>query len=452
MSHNKRNLHFNLFLGGAGHHPAAWRHPSVDPSRLFELDYYGELARLAESAKLDALYVNDRLANRTQQPYAVVGHFETFTLLAALSVRTRNIGLIASASSIYNQPYHVARKLASLDYASHGRAGWTIVPSRGDDEAHNYGLDEAPSRAVRDQRTREFVDLAKKLWDSWEDGAVTFDEVNGLKTYPDKVRPVNHRGAHFSVEGPLNVPRPVQGHPVLAQEAAGSGEELESFGALDHAELIFTSHHHLSDATNYYSEVRRRVARLGRNPEDVRIFTSVGFILGETEAEARALEAELDGLLAPQQGLARLSQLLKIDLSEHPLDSPLPPLPSDASEAAARGPWLEVSQLARRDDVTLRDLIRRITAARRHPQFVGTPAQLADHLENWFKSGAADGFNLRPALLPLGLEQFRAQVVPELQRRGLFREDYEGRTLRSHYGLPRPENQFAKAAAEKLAA
>ncbi|BCM88209.1 nitrilotriacetate monooxygenase component A [Abditibacteriota bacterium] len=443
MSYSTRHLHLNLFLTGAGHHPAAWRHPSVAPQRLLQLDYVTELARLAESAKLDAIFFNDRLGNRSQQPFSLIGHFESFTLLAALAVRTQKIGLIASASTIYNQPYHVARKLASLDYLTGGRAAWSIRPSRGEDEAHNYGLDEIPSHEVRDERTREFVSVVKDLWDSWEDEAVVRGEGFKLRTDPTKVRPIDHVGTHFQVAGPLNIPRPIQGHPVLAQNYTG---ESEDFGASLHAELFFTQPQSLDEALLLSEKLRSRLDALERETQHTRVFAALDFTLGETTAAAQSKRAELDAFLAPSHGVARLSELLKLDLSRVPLDEPLaPPLAHAARQA--NGSLGDAAELAALHGVTLRDLATRLAPSRRPQGFVGTPAELADHIEDWFSSGAVDGFNLRPALLPSDLQLFAEAVVPELQRRGLFRTDYEGDTFREHLGLPRPTNGFVALAA-----
>lgn len=390
MSQTARQLHFNLFLTGAGHHPASWRHSLVAPQRLLELDYFTELVQLAEGAKLDAIFFKDRLGNDSQQQSSPLGHFESFTLLAALAVRTQKIGLIASASTIYNQPYHVARKLTSLDYLTGGRAAWNIQPSKGADEAHNYGLDEVPSHEVRDERTREFVSVVKDLWDSWEDEAVVLGGEFKLRTDPTKVRPIDHIGTHFQVAGPLNIPRPIQGHPVLAQKYIGKSED---FGASQHAELFFTQARSLNEALSIASKLWRRLEVLERDSHHTRIFVPLDFTLGETLSAAQHKRAELDALRVPSQGVER---------------------------------FIGTSRLE---------------------GFVGTPTQLADHIEGWFTSGAVDGFNLRPSLFPSDLQLFVEAVVPELQRRGLFRTDYEGTTLREHLGLRRSPNEFVALAA-----
>ncbi|SDR24233.1 FMN-dependent oxidoreductase, nitrilotriacetate monooxygenase family [Thermostaphylospora chromogena] len=427
-----RRMHLNAFLMGVGHHEAAWRHPRTEPSRITDVRHFQHLARVAERGALDSVFLADTLALAGKVRYNALGGLEPLTLLSALAVVTERIGLIATVSTTYNEPFHVARKFASLDHISGGRAGWNIVTSAGEAEARNFGI-ERPAHTERYARAAEFVDVVTKLWDSWEDGAILRERHTGVYADTDRIHPVDHAGTYFRVRGPLNAPRPPQGHPVLVQ--AGSSEDGKRFAAR-YAEAVFTAQQTLEEARAFYADLKGRLAAHGRRPEELLILPGIVPIIGSTEREARRLEKELEELTVPEYGVAQVSTMLGVDLTGHPLDEPLPEL-SGATEGQQSRARL-VLDLARRDGLTLRQLIARLAGGRGHRVVAGTPEQIADQLEEWFTGGAADGFNIMPPILPGGLEDFVDHVIPELRIRGLFRYEYEGRTLRDHYGLARP--------------
>lgn len=446
MSAAPRQLHLNAFVMGSGHHEAAWRHPDTDPRRALTLQHYAEIAQLAERGLLDSIFLADGVALWGNAKYNAHTRFEPLTLLSALSVLTERIGLIATASTTYNEPYHLARKFASLDHLSGGRAGWNIVTSAGADEARNFNRSTRPPHEWRYHRAGEFVDLVKKLWDSWDDEALSLDKVGGTFADPALIHDVGHAGEHFQVAGPLNTGRPVQGYPLLVQ-AGSSNTGREHAGR--YAEAVFTAQQTFEDAKAFYDDVKARAVRHGRHPDEILILPGISPVLGRTESEAREREAELNGLINPEYGLRQLSKLLDHDLAEYPLDGPLPELPGHTEGNQSR--FELVTNMARRGNLTIRQLIERLAGGRGHRVFAGTPEQVADELEHWFRNGAADGFNVMPLTLPQGLADFVDQVVPELQRRGLFRTEYTGRTLREHYGLTRPQNQFTHTTKENAA-
>ncbi|WP_189131958.1 LLM class flavin-dependent oxidoreductase [Wenjunlia tyrosinilytica] len=424
----------------AGHHDAAWRHPRTSPERATDLRYFQELARTAERGKLDSVFLADGLALWGNARHNVLGGFEPLTLLSALAAVTEHVGLIATVSTTFNEPFHTARKFASLDHLSGGRAGWNIVTSGSVDEARNFGQDEHLEHRLRYDRAREFVDVATKLWDSWEDEAPVIDRERGVYADTDKVRAIDHEGEYFRVRGPLNVQRSPQGYPLLVQ--AGSSEDGKEFAA-QHAEAVFTAQQTLADGQTFYKDLKSRLAGHGRAPQELKILPGICPVIGSTEAEARALEEELTALQVPEYGLHQLSKMLDVDLSGLPLDGTLPDLPEERDINGNKSRFTLVAEMARRDGLNLRQLIARLGGGRGHRVFAGTPEQIADQLEEWFTEGAADGFNIMPPHLPGGLEDFVDHVVPILQRRGLFRTEYTGRTLRDHYGLPRPANRLA---------
>lgn len=435
MGSAKRQLHLNAFLMNTGHHEASWRHPGTFPHLATDIRYYQKLAQIAERGKLDSLFLADGYALQGDVSHRVVTGLEPLTLLSALAAVTDHIGLIATVTTTYNEPFHVARMFASLDHISGGRAGWNIVTSSGDATAQNFSLERHPEHHSRYVRAREFVQVVTGLWDCWEDDALVIDKQAGVFADSAKVRPLRHRGASFSVKGPLNIPRSPQGRPVLVQ--AGSSEDGKAFAA-EFAEAVFTAHQTLAAAQAFYADVKGRLAACGRSPEQLLILPGVSPVIGATEAEAKEKEAELHELTIPEYGLNRLSQLLQIDLFSYPLDGPLPELPDVRDINGNKSRFQLVAEMARRDNLTIRELILRTAGARGHLTFAGTAVQLADLIEHWFKEGAADGFNVMPPYFPGALEDFVDLVVPELQRRGLFRTQYEGRTLRDRFGLSRP--------------
>jgi FMN-dependent oxidoreductase (nitrilotriacetate monooxygenase family) len=439
MSASPRQLHLNAFVMSVGHHEAAWRLPESDPLADLDVEHFKNIARTAERGKLDSLFLADGPVLWDQVGRRPSGVLEPTVLLTALAGATSRIGLIATASTTYNEPYNLARRFASLDIISGGRAGWNIVTTAGLDAARNFNLDELPAHRERYERAAEFVDVSLKLWDSWADDVVLADKESGIWGDDAKIYPPAHEGRFYKVAGALNVPRSAQGHPVLVQ--AGSSENGRDFAAR-YAEAVFTAHQTLSDAQEFYDDLKRRALEYGRDPGHIKILPGIVPIIGSSESEAREKEAELNRLIRPEFALPQLAGLLGIDVSELRLDAPLPAnLPDEDSLEGAKSRRTLVVNLGRRENLTVREIIARLGGGRGHLTFAGTPVQVADAIELWFTSGAADGFNIMPPVLPSGLNDFVDQVVPILQERGLFRTEYTGRTLREHYGLPRPTNR-----------
>ncbi|MGV9906631.1 LLM class flavin-dependent oxidoreductase [Streptomyces sp. NPDC003388] len=436
-----RELHLNAFLMNTGHHEASWRLPESDPYAHVDLAHYVRLARTAERGTFDSLFLADGpqlWSNLAQRP---AGALEPLTLLTALATATEHIGLIATASTSYNSPYNLARRFASLDIVSGGRAGWNIVTTAGREAARNFGLDAEPAHAERYARAAEFLDVSLKLWDSWEDDAIVADKAAGVWGDDSKIHPARHRGTYFGVEGALNVPRSPQGYPLLVQ--AGSSADGRAFAAR-YAEAVFTAQQTLADAQAFYADLKSRTAGAGRNPEHIKVLPGIVPVLGSTEAEARAAERVLEDHIVPEHGRARLESLLHLEPGTLDLDGRLPEdLPPESAVEGAKSRYTLVVELARRERLTVRRLIARLGGGRGHLTFAGTPEQVAGQIETWFTQGAADGFNIMPAVLPSGLEAFVEHVVPVLRERGLLRTGYgPRRTLRERYGLPRPANQY----------
>ncbi|MFE2301874.1 LLM class flavin-dependent oxidoreductase [Streptomyces sp. NPDC059445] len=440
-----RRLHLNAFLMNTGHHEASWRLPESDPYAHVRLDHYVRLARIAERGTFDSLFLADgpQLWSRVAQRPA--GALEPLTLLTALATATEHIGLIATASTSYNSPYNLARTFASLDIISGGRAGWNIVTTAGAEAARNFGLEHEPAHAERYARAAEFVDVALKLWDSWEDDTVVADKERGVWGDDDKIHPPRHKGTYFRVEGALNVPRTPQGHPLLVQ--AGSSADGRAFAARS-AEAVFTAQQTLDDARAFYGDLKSRARRAGRDPEHVKVLPGIVPVIGSTEAEARGLEQVLEDHIVYDHGVARLESLLQLPAGTLVLDDRLPAdLPPESAVEGAKSRYTLVVELARRERLTVRELIGRLGGGRGHLTFTGTPGQVADAIEEWFRGGAADGFNIMPPVLPSGLDLFVDHVVPILRERGLLRREYGPRqTLRERYGLPRPANRYATPA------
>ncbi|WP_322028742.1 LLM class flavin-dependent oxidoreductase [Paraburkholderia sp. J76] len=436
-------LSLGAFLMETGHHIAAWRHPDAHAAGGLDFAHYAELAQTAERARFDAIFFADSVSVRdTHVPSlsrtARADHFEPITLLSALSVVTQRIGLIATVSTSFNEPYNVARKFASLDYLSGGRSGWNLVTSSTETEAHNFSLDKHLDHAVRYERAKEFYDVVSGLWDSWEDDAFIRDKASGIYFDPEKLHTLDYQGKHFKVRGPLNVARSPQGWPVVVQAGASeAGREL----AAQTAEVIFVAHQTLDEAKQFYRDVKGRLARYGRRPEHLKIMPGIFPVIGRTQEEAQEKFDALQALIHPEVGLQLLSNMSGgLDLSQYPVDGPVPELPETNGGKSRQRLLLD---LARRDNLTIRDLYLRIAGARGHQQVIGTPQSIADQLQQWYEEEGADGFNIMSPWLPGGLNEFAQYVVPELQRRGLFRTEYTGRTLRDHLGLPRPANRFA---------
>lgn len=444
-----RQLNLNLFIYPGGHHEAAWRLPGSQPERLSEIAYYQELAQKSEAAKLDAIFFADAPALPENIRYAARHRLEPLTALAAIAAVTSRIGLIATASTTYFEPYNLARLFASVDHISHGRVGWNIVTTSAANAAQNFGLEGHPVHAERYARAHEFLDVVSRLWDSWEDDAIIADAESGVFVDDSRIHSIDHKGEFFSVKGPLNTPRSPQGRPVYVQ--AGSSQDGRHFAAL-HAEAIFTAHQTLASAQEFYADIKARARGVGRNPDHIKVLPGISPFIGSTEAEARRLEDQVNDLIQPEYSLDQLHRMIGLDLTGHDLDAPFPRhLIDDSGPQGVASRFKVVVDIIDREQPTLRQLIQRLAGARGHRVVTGTPVQIADTIEDWFLNGAADGFNIMPPWLPGGLDIFLSEVLPILRSRGLFREDYTGTTLRDHYGLPRPDSQFSLAAPRRSA-
>lgn len=441
-----KQLKLGAFIRGPGHHLAAWRHPEVGDVSL-DFEHYLKAAQVAERGLFDTIFLADSLAARnggqSDDTFGRTGHvvhFEPLTLLSALATSTRHIGLVATASTTYWEPFHLARQFASLDHLSRGRAGWNVVTSSDANEAGNFGLARHPDHAGRYDRAREFVAAVIGLWDSWEDDAFLYDKADGRVFNPAKVHRPAFSGRHFTVQGPLNIARPPQGHPLVVQAGSSdAGQEL----AAETAEVVFTAHQNFASAKTFYDSLKARLPRYGRRPEALLVMPGIFPVVAPTRAQAEDKFRQLQDLIDPSVGTALVSSLLGgVDLTGLPLDGPLPPL-SETNGIKSR--LKLVSDLAQTETLTIRQTYEAIAGARGHRQIVGTPQDIADELEHWFTGGAADGFNIMGPILPDGLEDFVALVVPELQRRGLFRTRYTGSTLRENLGLARPANRHTVA-------
>lgn len=430
----QRMLHLNLFIFGCGHHRAAWRHPDSAVERLGDIRYYEALAQTAERGKLDAIFFADGQSadNVGDGPRWFL---EPLTAMAAISRATSHIGLISTVSSTFYTPFHAARMVASLDHISGGRMGWNVVTSMFDAEARNHGFDAMPDHAWRYARADEFIRAVLALWDSWDDDALTRDRT-GVYADPAKVRPIHHRGDHFRVDGPLTVPRPPQGHPVLFQ--AGASDQGRDLAARV-AEAIYAVAYDLPAAQAYYRDIKRRVAAAGRC-DPVPVMPGLVTYVGSTEQEARAKQRELDELLPSADALRQLGMYVGRDCMDWDLDAPVPALMPLDDFKGPKGRYATVLRIIETERPTLRQLLGRLAAGGGHCTMVGTPEQIADRMQEWFQSEGADGFNLMPPSLPGGIDDFVDQVVPVLQKRGLFRREYGSTTLRGHLGLQRPGN------------
>ena len=443
MTKRTGQLKLGAFLYFTGHHVAAWRHP--DAWAGDRLQHYVDFARAAEAAKFDAFFLADsvdvRLGNveaTSRKAHSGVALFEPLTLLAALSTVTTRIGLVATASTSFTEPYNLARQFASIDHLSDGRAGWNLVTSTDPDAALNFSHEKPIRHADRYERAEEFVDVVTGLWDSWEDDAFLRDRASGRYFDKDKLHVLSHVGKHFRVRGPLNTPRSPQGHPVIVQ--AGSSEPGKELAART-AEVVFTAQQTLEDAVAFYADLKGRMAKYGRSPDDLKVLPGAFAVVGRSESEAGEKFEALQDLVQAEVGRDLLASVTGSQhLATLPVDGPLPPLP-DTDAGKSRQALLV--DLARRENLTIRELYLRIAGARGHWQLVGTAEQIVDQLEDRFVNYGADGFNIMPPIVPGGLTDFIELVIPELRRRGLFRTEYEGATLRENLGLKRPANRFS---------
>lgn len=441
-----RQIHLGVSMIGLGYHLAAWRHPDAPAGGNMELAHFVRVTQAAERGLFDMAFLADGVGIRfNDEPPGALSRtsknvqFEPLTLLSALAMVTQRVGLVATASTTYNEPYHVARKFASLDHLSGGRAGWNVVTSATDMEARNFNLDAAPDKSDRYDRAAEFVDVVRGLWESWEDDAFIRDKASGLNYDPAKLHILNHRGEHFRVGGPLNVARTPQGAPVIVQ--AGASEQGRELAAAT-ADVVYAASPTLAHAQSYYRDVKGRMARYGRDPSALKIMPGLMAVVAPTRQEAQDKYAVLQELVQPVVGLGALANYLG-DLSAYPLDGPVPQELGARDHSRGRI-FLEMAQ---REGLTIRQLYLAIAGGNGHRSVIGTPTDIVDAMQEWHEAGAADGFNILPAWLPGSLEDVVDLVVPEMQRRGLYRTAYAGRTLREHLGLEWPAHRRAAIAA-----
>ncbi|HKS89276.1 MAG TPA: LLM class flavin-dependent oxidoreductase [Stellaceae bacterium] len=431
MSTTKRQMHLGVFVLGTGNHSAGWRYEGAAASNN-ELPVIQEIARTAERGKFDLLFVSDGLVMDPGDHPSFLCRFEPTTLISVLSACTTHLGLGATVSTSFSEPYNVARLFASIDHISAGRAAWNVVTSSLPKAALNFSRDQHMEHELRYERAQEFVDVVTGLWDCWEDGAIVADKATGQYIDAGKVRPLDHRGKFFQVKGPINMARSPQGRPVIIQ-AGGSPSGLEL--AARTADVVFSVVQELQSAGRAYADLKGRMAKYGRDPSQLAVLPGVMPIIGHSEEEARDKLSLLQSWLTPSNALVLVSGRIGYDVTGYDLDAPVPAPPP--GETGSQTFHKVLAEAARNRNMTLRDLYNLTAAARGHWVLCGTPGQIADTLEEWFAEGAADGYNILPPYFPGGFADFVDLVVPELQRRGLFRRDYEGTTLRDHFGLPR---------------
>jgi FMN-dependent oxidoreductase (nitrilotriacetate monooxygenase family) len=442
----QRKMRLGVFFSGSGGNMASWRHPSAVPDGAMNLEYYQGMTRKAENAKLDFVFFGDGLYISEKSHPNFLVRFEPLTLLAALAMDTTNIGLAATLSTTYSDPYTVARQFSSIDHLSNGRAGWNIVTSPLEGSAANYSKPEHPQHDLRYRMADEFVEIAKGLWDSWEDDAFIRDKESGVFIDPAKMHRLDHNGEFYQVQGPLNISRSKQGSPVLIQ--AGSSEAGRGFAAKV-ADAIFTGQATSTDASGFYKDIKKRAKEQGRNPNEVLILPGLSPIIGQTSEEAEAKYQEIANLVVIDDALNYLGRYFNdMDFSPYDLDEPFPDL-GDFGRNGWESTTDRIKQVAKEENLTLREMAIRSTTPRN--EFIGTPTQVADTMQAWFEKDAADGFMLVPSVLPQGFNDFVDHVLPILKERGLFRTEYEADTLRGNLGLPKPENRYTKQAGQKNA-
>lgn len=440
MSEN-RKLHLGAFMRPVTIHAGAWRYPGAYVDANFNFKHIVDFTQKLERGKFDAFFMADHLAvlnmpmdalKRSATPTS----FEPMTLLPALAMMTENIGLVATGSTTYDEPFHVARRFASLDHISGGRAGWNVVTTSNPNASMNFGRDDQMEHDERYNRAREFYDVVTGLWDSWADDAFVPNQETGVYFDPDKMHVLNHEGKYLKVRGPLNIGRPIQGHPVIVQAgASNAGRQL----AAETAEAVFTAQSTLEAGQAFYADVKGRMKAVGRNPDHMKILPACMVIIADSREEARAKRMKLDSLVHYESAIAALSIALGVDASKFDQDGPLP---DDIPETEAGQSSRERAIKAAKDDnLTVRQLAQRLGG---HSSLclMGTPDEVADQMEEWLMTRGSDGFTIQFPFVPAGIDDFVDRLVPVLQDRGLFRKEYEGKTLRENMGLPRPSNQF----------
>lgn len=438
-----RQMKLGIFVQAAGHHVAGWRHPDAMEGGA-NLALMQQIAATAERGKFDMFFLADNFATGYGEHPSSIGKFEPLTLLSVLSAGTKHLGLAATASTTYAEPYHIARAFSSLDHLSGGRAAWNVVTTSYAKNGAVFGR-QHPPHAERYAMASEFVEACRLLWDSWDDDAFVMDKERGTFVRPGTLHVPDFHGKYFTITGGLNLPRCPQGHPVIIQAgSSGPGQAL----AARTAEVVFTAQNHLGDAQEFYRGLKGQLAQHGRRPEGLHIMPGFMPVIGRDAAEAQRLFAELSSKLDMTQAFTVLSDRLGMDMSGFDLDAPVPDVPENEH---LKSRALLLLETARREGLTLRDLCHRVAASRGHLMVVGTAGQVADTMEEWFRAGGADGFNLMPPFFPGQFEVFVDQVVPILQERGLFRREYEGTTLRENLGLPRPPSRYATAPLDSAA-
>ncbi|CAM8024440.1 LLM class flavin-dependent oxidoreductase [Klebsiella michiganensis] len=431
-SENTRKLRLGLFVQPLGHHVSGWR-LTENLGSPTDIDWLTWIARKAEAGKFDMFFIGDALATSVYRLPSTMARLEPLTLLSALAVQTRHIGLAATASTTFSDPFNLARSFSSLDHISRGRAAWNVVTSFSTDVARNFSRDDMPAHAERYAVAHEFLEVTFKLWEGWQEGAVQPDNASGQYFVNEKIKPVNHQGKYFQVQGPLNITRSPQGRPVIIE--AGSSADGQKLAAAT-AEVVFTAAATLEEAQTFYRAQKQQVKEAGRNPEHVLILPGVMPIVGRTREEARETWRELNSLVDIDNGIRQLSTRFNMDLSVFPLDGPVPDVPAgEGNQSRVK----LLTDLAYRENLTLRELAAIAAGSRGHRVLVGTAEDIADDFQHWLEEGGADGFNIMPAVMPEQLSLFVELVIPELRRRGLFREEYEFSTLRENLGLPEPD-------------
>ncbi|PZX07032.1 FMN-dependent oxidoreductase (nitrilotriacetate monooxygenase family) [Psychrobacillus insolitus] len=438
----KKQMKLGAFINLPGQHVASWRYPSTGSNRTFDLDYLIELAKTAERGKFDTIFFADVFGQTLAENSPSALKLDPVIILSALAAVTKNIGLTATLTTTYNEPFHVARKFSAIDHLSKGRAAWNVVTSANASESFLFGKEKHLEHATRYERAEEFVDVVKKLWFSIEDEALVIDKEKGQFLDLEKVHPVDHEGKWFKVQGTLDSASTPQGHPVIVQ--AGSSEAGKELAAKT-AEVIFTAWQTLEDAQIFYRDVKGRLAKYGRQPDDLKIMPGVFITVGKTEKEALAKQKELNSYILPEVGLAYLSNFIGVDLTGYDVNAPLPNFGEMEDKTNPQIRTNIIRDIAARENLhTLREVYERIAGARGHREIVGTPEQIVDQLEEWFLNEGADGFNIMPPTFPEGFNDIVDLVIPELQRRGLFRTEYESNTLRGNLGLSVPVNPNKK--------
>ncbi|MBX9738975.1 MAG: LLM class flavin-dependent oxidoreductase [Beijerinckiaceae bacterium] len=445
MADKKKQIKLGFFIRPTGHHIGSWRHPDAQADAGVNFPHFVELAKTAERGLFDMIFSADTPTAFTAEEEHLhrthyVAWIEPFTLLTALSCHTKNIGLVCTASTSFEEPFAIARRFASLDLVCNGRAGWNVVTTGNPAAAANFSAEPHLPKAERYKKAREFTDIVRGLWDSWDEDAFIRDRESGVFFDRSKMHILNHHGAYYDVRGPLNVARSPQGQPVIVQAGASDdGRDL----AAETAEVVFTAHEELGPAREFYADVKGRMAKYGRHPEDLKIMPGLSVIVAKTRQEAQDKFQQLQDLIHPDIGLAVLSRKMGFDFSRFPIDGPVPDVVEGEILSSRVTTLIEVS---RRDNLTIRQLYQKFCSTRGHFSLVGTPTDVVDQMAEWFEKGAADGFNFIAPWLPGGLDNFVDLVVPELQRRGLYRTAYEGKTLRDNLGLSVPVSRYAATA------